>query len=78
MCPVYCACAKNISAYYEKSTYITVEPVITDPLYKGQCIKYLFIKDKALVPNFTLLHVYKLYIKKPLKADNLSIMDNSS
>ena len=47
-----------------------------DPPNKGQCIKHLFIKDNVLVPKFTLL--YKLYIKKPLIVDNLSIMDNSS
>ncbi len=36
-----------------------------DPLHKGQCIKYLFIKDSVLVPT-----AYKLYIKKPLDTYN--------
>ena len=44
-------------------TGITVEPPKVDTPRRGQCIKYLSIKDTAFVPKFTSL--YKLYIEKP-------------
>ena len=54
----------------------TVEPPKEDTLRRGQCIKYLSIKDTAFVPKFTSL--YKLYIEKPLKEDNLSRRDKTA
>ena len=54
----------------------TVEPPKEDTPRRGQCIKYLSIKDTAFVPKFTSL--YKLYIKKPLKEDNLSTRDKTA